>query len=194
MSKRNERQLAQEALLRLGPVRGMPAPRPRAPGWPAALRQEAGARAQGAGASILGANQHQGRAGAAPAVAGAQRDIASVMCFNCQTLGHYANQCPAARVLPRGPPFPSAFALPVLLPFPFSSPDPPSSLSEYVQHWIEGLLQAEFSVPDDDVVRLSELAVIRVALANLLRNWEFLAQDWDIEMCGRYDHTTCHHC
>ena len=98
MSKRNERQLAQEAHLRLGPVLGVPAPRPRAPGWPEAPRQEAGARAQGASARILGANQHQGRAGAAPAVAGAQRDIAMVMCFNCQTLGHYANQCPAARL------------------------------------------------------------------------------------------------
>jgi hypothetical protein len=41
-------------------------------------------------------------------------------------------------------------------------------------------------------VLLSKFVVHRVALDFLLQDWEFLAQAWDNELSGRYDHTTSH--
>ncbi len=59
-----------------------------------------------------------------------------------------------------------------------------------MQLWIDALLRADIPVSDDVVVLLSELAVHRVALDILLRDWEFLALAWDNELCGRHDRTT----
>jgi hypothetical protein len=97
MSKRAELQLAQEAM---GPVRAAPARQHHFPAWQQAPLQDAG---QGAGTGVLGVTQHPGQVGAPPA--GAPRNIATVLCFKCQTLGYYANQCPAALRRPSGPPF-----------------------------------------------------------------------------------------
>jgi hypothetical protein len=100
--------------------------------------------------------------------------------------------------LPSGPEFgqdrpvqiPSFFLCLSFLASPFPLPSFILPLSECVQLWIDALLRADIPVSDDVVVLLSELAVHRVALDIILRDWEFLALAWDNELCGRHDRTT----
>ena len=45
-------------------------------------------------------------------------------------------------------------------------------------------------VTDDLVLHLSELACIRLSLDALIDEWSVLAQDWEDEVGGRFDHLT----
>ncbi len=138
--------------------------------------------------------------GAAGVQAQGPRNLANVLCFNCQTLGHYANQCLQPRARPAGPPPPRPWYTPTLpfllflpcssVPFLFSLALTFLFLPEYVQCWIDGFLVLCTPVSDDLVLRLSELASTRLSLDALLQEWISLDYDWADETVGRSDHLT----
>ncbi len=138
MSKRVDRQTAQNELaLSAGPGRAPTRFQARNPY----------ARGQGqAGAELPVPAQLPGPAiGVGSGPAQGQRNPASVLCYNCQTMGHYANQCPMPKIRPGGPParpWCGLLSLTLISLFLCVSHTPNAHtfplLTDYVQQWITG--------------------------------------------------------
>ena len=190
MSKRVDRQTAQNELaLSAGPGRAPTRFQARNPyaRWQGQAGAELPVPAQLPGPAIgVGSGPAQG-----------QRNPASVLCYNCQTMGHYANKCPMPKIRPGGPPaspWCGLLSLTLISLF-LCVPHTPNAhtfplLTDYVQQWITGFLLRGLPVSDDLVLHLSERACSRLALDALLAEWASLAQDWEEERNCRPDRMT----